>query len=112
MGHSPLADSLRRLQELVARGPELDAGLRWQLRALERAVDSGDPARLALAAGGELPDAVIRWAYDRWEGDLAELPVVALWHLGTDDVTGAERVLDAWAEALAAPTSTGRSSRP
>lgn len=71
-----------------------------QLRALERAVDSGDPARLALAAGVELPDAVIRWAYVRWEGDLAELPVIALWHLGTGDVVGGERVLDAWEECL------------
>lgn len=102
MGHSPLADSLRRLQKLVARGPELDAGLRWQLRALERAVETGDPARLALAAGGVLPDAVIRWAYDRWEGDLAELPTIALWHLGNGDLVGGERVLDAWEQELAA----------
>ena len=104
MAHWPaLRDALARFRELLARGPALDEGLLWQLRALERAVAAERAELLPLAGGGTLPDAVVRWSYDVWEGDVRELPAVVLWYLGEGDVVGARRVLDAWAEELPTP---------
>ena len=93
-----LRDVLSRLHELLARGPALDAGLRWQLRALERAVAEERAELLPLAGGGTLPEAVVRWSYDAWEGDARDLVVVALWCCGEGDAEGARRALDAWEE--------------
>ncbi|MFO0626736.1 MAG: hypothetical protein U0325_14065 [Polyangiales bacterium] len=58
---------------------------------------------LPLAGGRTLPEEVVRLCYDRWEGDARELPAIVLWYLGEDDVVGAQRVLDAWAEELQTP---------
>mgnify|MGYP003442745297 CR=1 FL=1 len=91
-----LRDALARLHDLLARGPALDAGLRWQLRALERAVAEERAELLPLVGGGVLSDAVVRWSYDAWEGDPRELTVVALWCCGEGDAEGARRALEAW----------------
>jgi hypothetical protein len=93
----------------VATRAGLEPGLRWQLRALERAVGAQAPELLPLglgATGRTPPAAVEAWRHDRAvAGELAE---VAVWMVadagcelaggGEGDVAGAGVAVGAWDE--------------